>query len=117
MDLTMRTVCQLHKSFIASQESVPASQESVPDNTSPVLSDADTVLCANPDEDQTLLGHTLIKDPVPTLPKMMAHIPICTPTVCDDNDGFFPDLADTNPATLVYTERTLISSTDTSRLS
>ena len=64
------------------------------------------MLYANPDEDQTLLGHTLIKDAVPTLPKMMGQIQVCTPTVCDD-DGFLPDLADTNPATIVCTERTL----------
>ena len=95
------------ESGIGSQESVPASQESVPDNTSPVLSDADTVLYVNPDEDQTLLSCTLIKDPVPTLTKIMAHISVHTPTVCDDDDGFLPDLADTNPATPVHTERTL----------
>ena len=65
-----------------------------------------TVLCANPDEDQTLLGCTLIKDAVPTLPKMMVQIPVHTPTMCDD-DGCFPDLADTNPAIPVHTERTL----------
>ena len=65
-----------------------------------------TVLYVNPDEDQTLLSHTLIKDPVPTLPKVMAHISVHTPTVCD-NDGFLPDLADTNPATPICTERTL----------
>ena len=105
-DLTMRTLSQLHKSGIASQESVPASQESVPDNTSPVPTDADTMLYANPDEDQTLLSYTLIKDAVPTLPKMMVQIPVCTQTVYDD-DGFLPDLADTDPATPVHTERTL----------
>ena len=75
-------------------------QESVPDNTSPVPSDEDTVLCANPDEDQTLLSHTFIKDLVPTLPKMTVHIPVHTPNVCDDDDddddGFLPDLADKN---------------------
>ena len=65
------------------------------------------MLYANPDEDQTLLGHTLIKDAVPTLPKMMAQIPVHTPTMCDDDDGFLQDLADTNPATSVCTERTL----------
>ena len=81
MDLTMRTLSQLHKSGIASQESVAASQESVPDNTSPVSSDADTVLYANPHEDQTLLGCTLIKDVVPTLPKMTVQIPVHIPTV------------------------------------
>ena len=48
-----------------------------------------------------------ITDAVPTLPKMMAQIPVHTPTVCDDDDGFLPDLADTNPATPVHTERTL----------
>ena len=62
------------------QESVPASQESVPDNTSSVPSDADTVLYANPDEDRTLLGHTLIKDAVPTLPKIKVQIPVHTQT-------------------------------------
>ena len=61
----MRTLSQLHKSGIALQECVPASQESVQDNTSPVPSDADMVLYANPDEDQTLLSCTLIKDAVP----------------------------------------------------
>ena len=89
------------ESDIALQESVPASQESVPDNNSPVLSDADTVLYANPDEDQTLLSHTLIKDPVPILPKMTVHIPVHTPTLCDDDDGFLHDLADINPVTPV----------------
>ena len=88
----------------ASQESGIASQENVPDNTSPVPSDADTVLYASPDEDQTLLSHTLIKDAVPTLPKMTVQIPVHTPTMCDD-DGFLSDLADTNPATPV--QRTL----------
>ena len=38
---------------------------------------------------------------------MMAHILIHTPTLCDDDDGFLPDLADTNPAIPVHTERTL----------
>ena len=65
------------------------------------------MLYADPDEDQTLLSHTLIKDPVPTLPKMMVHIPVHTPTMCDDDDGFLPDLEDTNPATPVHTEGTL----------
>ena len=102
------SVPALQESAIALQESVLASQESVPGNTSPVLSDADTVLYANPEEDQTLLGCTLIKDPVPTLPKMTVHIPVHTPTMCDDDDdGFLPDLADTNPETPVHTERTL----------
>ena len=99
------------ESGIASQGSVPASQESVTDNTSPVPSDADTVLYANPDEDQTLLSCTLIKDAVPTLPKMMVQIPVHTPTMCDDDDdddGFLPDLADTNPANPVRTVRTLL---------
>ena len=96
------------ESGIALQDSVPASQESVPDNISLVPSDADTVLYVNPDEDQTLLNCTLIKDTVPTLPKMMTQIPVCTLTMCDDDDdGFLPDLADTNPATPVHTERTL----------
>ena len=103
----MRTLSELQKSGIASHESVPVSQESVPDNISPVPCDADIVLYANPDEDQTFLGHTLIKDAVPTLPKMTVRIPVRTPTTCDDDDGFLPDLADTNPATPAHTERTL----------
>ena len=52
-----------------------------------------TVLYPNPDEGDTLLGHTLIDDPGHTLPKMMAHIPNRTPSSCDD-DAFFPDLAE-----------------------
>ena len=36
----------------------------------------------------------------------MVQISVHTPTACDD-DGFLPDLADTNPATPVCTERTL----------
>ena len=97
------------ESCIASQESVPASQESVSNNTSPVPSDVDTVLYANPDEDQTLLSHTLIKDAVSTLPMIILQIPVHTPTMCGDDDGFLSDLADTgtNPATPICTERTL----------
>ena len=110
------SVLASQESGIALQESVPASQES----TSPVSSDADTVLYANPDEDSghtlisdpshTLINDpicTLIKDPICTLPKMMVHIPICTSTLCEGDDGFLPDLSDTNPATSVHTERTL----------
>ena len=91
-------------SGIALQESVQTSQES----TSPEPSDADTLLYANPDEDQTLLSCILIKDPVCTLPKMMAHIPIHTPSSCDD-DAFLSDLAETEPVTSVpvHPERTL----------
>ena len=50
----------------------------------------------------------LIDDPGHTLPKRMAHIPIHTPSSCDD-DAFLPDLAETEPATPVpvHTERTL----------
>ena len=53
-------------------------------------------------------GCTLDNDPGHTLPKMMVHIPICTPSSCDD-DAFLPDLAETEPATPVpaHTERTL----------
>ena len=96
------------ESGIASQESVPASQQS----TSPVPSDADTVLYANPDEDpiHTLINDpicTLIKDPICTLSKMMVHIPIHTSTLYEGDDGFLPDLTNTNPATPVHTERTL----------
>ena len=89
-------------------------------STSPVLSDADTVLYANPDEDpgHTLISdprHTLINDPIctlikdliHTLPKMTAYIPVHTSTLCEGDDGFLPDLTDTNPATPVHTERTL----------
>ena len=91
----------------ASQESGIGLQESVPENPSPFPSDATTVLYTDPDEGDTLLGHTLIDDPGCTLPKMMAHIPICTPSSCDD--AFLPDLAETEPATPVpvHTERTL----------
>ena len=90
----------------ASQESGIGSQESVPENPSPVPSDATTVLYPNPDERDTLLGCTLVDNPGRTLPKMMVHIPICTPSSCDD-DAFHPDLAETEPATPVHTERTL----------
>ena len=38
---------------------------------------------------------------------MTAQIPVHTPTVFDDDNGFLPDLADTNPATHIHTERTL----------
>ena len=54
----------------------------------------------NPDEGDTLLGRTLDNDPGHTLPKMMVHIPIRTPSSCDD-DAFLPDLAETEPATPV----------------
>ena len=93
----------------ALQESGIGSQESVPENPSPVPSDAMTVLYPNPDERDTLLGHTLIDDPKCTLPKMTAHIPIHTPSCNDDDDSFLPDLAETEPATPVpvRTERTL----------
>ena len=70
-----------------------------------------TVLYPNPEEGDTLLGHTLINDPSYTLPKMTAHIPIRTPSCVDDDDAFLPDLAqmETEPATAtpVHTERTL----------
>ena len=101
MDLTMRTVSQLHKSGIGSQESVP-------ENPSPIPSDAMTVLYPNPDEGDTLLSHTLVDDPSHTLPKMTVHIPVHTPSSCDD-DAFLPDLAETEPATPVpvCTEKTL----------
>ena len=94
---------------MASQESGIRSQESVPENPSPIPSDATTVLYPNPDEGNTLLGHTLINDPGHTLPKLMAHIPICTPSCNDDDDAFLLDLAETEPATPVpvHTERTL----------
>ena len=93
------------------EDSVPASQgsgiglqESVPENPS----DATTVLYPNPDEGDTLLGHTHDNNPSCTLPKMMVHIPVCTPSSYDD-DAFLPDLAETEPATPVpvCTERTL----------
>ena len=66
-----------------------------------------TVLYTNPDEEDTLLSHTLINDPSDTLPKMTAHISIHTPSSCDY--AFLPDLAEMEPATpvLVHTERTL----------
>ena len=100
------------------EDSVPASQESgiglqgsVPENPSPIPSDAMTVLYPNQDEGDTLLGCTLVNDPSHTLPKMMAHIPICTPSCDDDDDddAFLPDLAETEPAmpVPVCTERTL----------
>ena len=63
-----------------------------------------TVLYPNPDEGDTLLSCTLIDDPSRTLPKIMAHIPVHTPSSCDD-DAFLPDLAET--AVPVHTERTL----------
>ena len=93
----------------ASQESGIGLQESVPENPSPVPSDAMTVLYPNPDKRDTLLSCTLIDDPSHTLPKMMAHTPICTPSCNDDDDAFLPDLAETEPATPVpvHTERTL----------
>ena len=83
-------------------------QESVPEKPSAVPSDATTVLYPNPDEGDTLLGCTHDNNPGCTLPKMMAHIPVCTPSSCDD-DAFLPDLAETEPATPVpvCTERTL----------
>ena len=72
-------------------------QESVPENPSYVPSDATTVLYPNPEE----AGRTL--------PKMTAHIPICTINCGDDEDAFLPDLAETEPTTPVpvHTERTL----------
>ena len=98
----------------ASQDSAIGSQESVPENPSPIPSDAMTVLYPNPEEGDTLLSHTLIDDPGHTLPKMMAHIPIHTPS-CVDDDAFLSDLShdlaqtETEPATAatVHTERTL----------
>ena len=75
-------------SIPASQESGIGSQESVPENPSPDPSDATTVLYTNPDEGDTLLSHTLINDPDCTLPKMTVHIPICTPSLCDDDASF-----------------------------
>ena len=99
----------------ASQDSAIGSQESVPENPSPIPSDSMTVLYPNPEEGDTLLGHTLIDDPGHTLPKMMVHIPVCTPSCVDDDDAFLPDLSpdlaqtETEPATAtpVHTERTL----------
>ena len=76
----------------ASQDSAIGSQESVLDNPSPVPSDATTVLYPNPEEGDTLLSHTLIDDPIHTLPKMMVHIPIRTPS-CVDDDAFLPYLS------------------------
>ena len=92
----------------ASQESGIGSQESVPENPSPIPSDAMTVLYPNSDEEDTLLSCTLIDDPDHTLPKMTVHIPIHTPSSCDD-DAFLPDLAETEPTTPVpvHTEGTL----------
>ena len=92
----------------ASQESGIGLQESVPKNPSAIPSDATTVLYTNPDEGDTLLGHTLDNDSSHTLPKMTVHIPIHTPNSCDD-DAVHPDLAETEPATPVpvCTERTL----------
>ena len=84
----------------ASHESGIGSQESVPENPSPIPSDAMTVLYPNPDEGDTHFSHTLIEDPGHTLPKMMVHILIHTPSSCDD-DAFLPDLAETEPATPV----------------
>ena len=91
----------------ALQESSIGSQESVPENPSLIPSDATTVLYPNLGEGDTL-NHTLTDDPGCTLPKMTAHIPIHTPSSCDD-DAFLPDLAETEPATPVpvHTERTL----------
>ena len=64
----------------ASQDSAIGLQESVPENPRHVSSDATAVLYPNPEERDTLLGHTLIDDPSCTLPKMMVHIPIRTPS-------------------------------------
>ena len=98
------------------EDSVPASpdspiglQERVSENPSHVSSDAMTVLYPNPEEGDTLLGCTLVNDPGHTLPKMMAHIPICTPSCGDDEDAFLPDLVETEPTTPVPVnkERTL----------
>ena len=93
----------------ASQDSAIGSQESGPENPSHVSSDAMTVLYPNPEEGDTLLGHTLVNDPSRTLPKMMAHIPVRTPSCGDDEDAFLPDLVETEPTTQVpvCTERTL----------
>ena len=60
-------------------------------------------------------SHTLIADPSHTLPNMMVHIPIHTPSCVDDDDAFLPDLSpdlaqtETEPATAtpVHAERTL----------
>ena len=90
----------------ALQESGIGSQEGVPENPSAVPSDATTVLYPNPDEGDTLLGHTVDNNPGHTLPKMMAHIPIHTPSSCDD-DAFLPDLAEPATPVPVHTKRTL----------
>ena len=68
-----------------------------------------TVLYPNPDEGDILLSRTLIDDPSHTLPKMTLHIPVHTPSCNDDDDAFFPDLAETEPVTPVpvHTERIL----------
>ena len=57
-----------------------------------------------------LVVHSLMI-PGHTLPKMMVHIPVHTPSSCDD-DAFLPDLAETEPAIPVslHTERTLTAS-------
>ena len=65
--------CDNEYSVPASQENGIGLQESVPENPSPVPSDATTVLYPNPDEWDTLLGHTLINDPGPATP-----VPKCT---------------------------------------
>ena len=86
-----------------SEESVPASQENVPETVSPVLSDADTVLYTDPNDDQTILSYTLDENPDLMLPSEMAKIPVHTP-VCDDHDGFLPDLAEVDQTTPVHTK-------------
>ena len=93
----------------ASQDSAIGSQESVTENPSHISSDAMTVLYPNPEEGDTLLSCTLIDDPSRTLPKMMAHIPIHTPSCGDDEVAFLPDLVETEPTTPVpvHTEGTL----------
>ena len=85
----------------ASQDSAIRSQESVPENPSHISSDATTVLYSNPEEGDTLLSCTLVDNPGHTLPKMMAHIPICTPSCSDDEVTFLPDLVETEPTTPV----------------
>ena len=85
----------------ASQDSAIGLQESVTENPSHISSDATTVLYLNPEEGDTLLGCTLIDDPGCTLPKMMAHIPIRTPSCGDDEVAFLPDLVETEPTTPV----------------
>ena len=67
-----------------------------------------TVLYPNLEEGDTLLGCTLINDPSCTLPKMMAHIPIRTPSCGHDEVAFLPDLVETEPTTPVpvHTEGT-----------